>query len=54
MKIETGKVVPLLRELHARPGHTTLFVTHDQREAFELADRVAILNEEKIIAGTER
>ena len=33
-----------LRELHHRTGHTTLFVTHDQEEAFELADRVAILN----------
>ncbi len=37
-----------LRELHARTGHTTLFVTHDQDEAFELADRVAILNHGKI------
>ena len=34
-----------LRELHKRTGHTTLFVTHDQDEAFELADRVAILND---------
>ena len=34
-----------LRELHERTGHTTLFVTHDQDEAFELADRVAILNQ---------
>ena len=33
-----------LRELHARTGNTTLFVTHDQEEALELADRVAILN----------
>jgi len=37
-----------LRELHARIGHTTLFVTHDQEEAFELADRVVILNQGKI------
>lgn len=33
-----------LRELHDKTGHTTLFVTHDQDEALELADRVAILN----------
>ena len=33
-----------LRELHDRTGHTTLFVTHDQDEALELADRVAILH----------
>ena len=33
-----------LREFHNQTGHTTLFVTHDQDEAFELADRVAILN----------
>lgn len=37
-----------LRDLHARTGHTTLFVTHDQDEALELADRVAILNEGRI------
>ncbi len=33
---------------HERTGHTTLFVTHDQDEAFELADRVAILNQGQI------
>ena len=37
-----------LRELHDRTGHTTIFVTHDQEEALELADRVAILNEGQI------
>ncbi len=33
-----------LRDLHDRTGLTTVFVTHDQEEALELADRVAILN----------
>lgn len=33
-----------LRQLHDKTRHTTLFVTHDQEEAFELADRIAILN----------
>ena len=33
-----------LRELHKQTGLTTVFVTHDQEEALELADRVAILN----------
>ena len=34
-----------LRDLHDKTRHTTLFVTHDQDEAFELADRIAILND---------
>ncbi|MFN4282924.1 MAG: sulfate/molybdate ABC transporter ATP-binding protein [Alphaproteobacteria bacterium] len=37
-----------LRELHKRLGMTTVFVTHDQEEALELADRVVILNEGRI------
>ncbi|RAI43408.1 sulfate ABC transporter ATP-binding protein [Rhodoplanes roseus] len=37
-----------LRDLHDRTGHTTLFVTHDQDEALELSDRVAILNQGRI------
>ncbi|GAU85069.1 sulfate/molybdate ABC transporter ATP-binding protein [Bosea sp. BIWAKO-01] len=37
-----------LRDLHRRTGHTTLFVTHDQEEALELADRVAILHDGRL------
>jgi len=37
-----------LRSLHDRLGLTTVFVTHDQEEALELADRVAILHAGKI------
>ena len=33
-----------LREIHDTLGLTSIFVTHDREEAFELADRVAILN----------
>ncbi len=33
----------ILRGLHARLGLTTILVTHDREEAFELADRIALL-----------
>ena len=37
-----------LREVHRETGLTTVFVTHDQDEAMELADRVVVLNEGRI------
>jgi sulfate transport system ATP-binding protein len=37
-----------LREIHDRTGHTTVFVTHDQEEAVELADRIVVLNRGRI------
>ncbi len=37
-----------LREIHERTGRTTLFVTHDQEEALELADRIAILRDGRV------
>jgi sulfate transport system ATP-binding protein len=37
-----------LRQLHDRTGITTIFVTHDQEEALQIADLVAVLNAGKI------
>lgn len=37
-----------LRDLHLRMGLTSVFVTHDQAEALEMADRVAVLNAGRI------
>ena len=37
-----------LREFHERIKLTTLFVTHDQEEAFEVADRVVIINKGEV------
>ncbi len=38
-----------LRGLHDRLGLTSLFVTHDQDEALELADRVAVMREGRVV-----
>jgi sulfate transport system ATP-binding protein len=37
-----------LRRLHDETGTTTVIVTHDQEEAMEVADRVAVLNAGRI------
>ncbi|HTN98834.1 MAG TPA: ABC transporter ATP-binding protein, partial [Nordella sp.] len=38
-----------LRELQQELGLTTIFVTHDQEEASAICDRIAILNEGKLL-----
>jgi sulfate transport system ATP-binding protein len=38
----------VLRDLHKQMGLTSIFVTHDQEEALELADRVVVMNHGKI------
>jgi sulfate transport system ATP-binding protein len=42
-----------LRRLHDEIGMTSVFVTHDQEEAFEVADRVVVMNHGRVEqAGT--
>ena len=38
-----------LRDVHDKAGVTTVFVTHDQEEALDLADRVAILKDGELV-----
>jgi len=44
-----------VRRIQRETGVTTIFVTHDQEEAFELADRIAVLNHGRLLErGTPR
>lgn len=38
-----------LRRLHERLGRTTVYVTHDQREALTMSDRIAILDQGRVV-----
>jgi spermidine/putrescine transport system ATP-binding protein len=38
-----------LREIQRETGVTTIFVTHDQEEALTLSDRIAIINEGRLV-----
>src|SRR5437870_5509884 len=37
-----------IRRIHARTRITTIYVTHDQKEALSLADRIAVMREGKV------
>jgi len=50
-----GEMRVLLRALQRRVGVTTLLITHDQREAVDVADQVAVIQDGKIAqAGPPR
>src|SRR6056297_3940329 len=38
-----------LRHLHERLGMTTVYVTHDQREALTMSDRIAVINHGRLM-----
>jgi putative spermidine/putrescine transport system ATP-binding protein len=38
-----------IRHLHQRLGMTTVYVTHDQREAITMSDRIAVMNHGRIV-----
>ena len=38
-----------IRHLHQRLGMTTVYVTHDQREAITMSDRIAVMNQGRIV-----
>jgi len=44
-----GKVREELKDIQKKLGITTVYVTHDQEEAFFLSDRIAVLNEGKVL-----
>jgi putative spermidine/putrescine transport system ATP-binding protein len=38
-----------IRHLHSKIGATTIYVTHDQREALTMSDRIAVMNHGRIL-----
>lgn len=47
--ISREQLQKLTKELHEETGTTTVFVTHDVREALLLADRIAVLHDGEIV-----
>lgn len=44
-----GKVREELKDIQKKLGITTIYVTHDQEEAFFLSDKIAVLNNGKVL-----
>ncbi len=43
-----------IRSVQRRLGITSVYVTHDQEEAFSIADQVAVMNKGQLVLGTPR
>ena len=43
-----------LKKVHQEFQMTTIFVTHDQEEAFDIADRVVVMNEGRIEKSAQK
>jgi ABC-type proline/glycine betaine transport system ATPase subunit len=48
-RVLRDRLVSELRELIDRLGLTVVYVTHDRSEAFELADRIAVLDHGQLV-----
>ena len=47
---ETFEIARLIRNLHRREGLTIMLIEHDMRVVFNLADRIMVLAEGKVLA----
>jgi len=48
-RVLRDRLLPELAELIDQLGLTALYVTHDRTEAFELADRIAVMDRGSVI-----
>ena len=48
-RVSRDRLVSQLAEIIDRLGLTVVYVTHDRSEAFELADRIAVLDQGRLV-----
>jgi branched-chain amino acid transport system ATP-binding protein len=52
---ETYEIAALIRRLHRDAGHTIVLIEHDMRVVFNLADRITVLDQGRLLAeGTPK